>query len=529
MTLVEGHPGASTTQMPSRGLHFPGVHATSHPDKPAVIMGSAGTVVTFAKLDASANRIARVFRSIGLSVQDNVAVWMENRSELIEVAWGAHYAGLYYTLISTRLTAAEAAYIVRDSGATVIVISEGIPEVNVAALREACPDVRVLGVGISGESLGGLIARQSSEPLEDAVEGTDLLYSSGTTGRPKGIKRKFTGLPIGTTTVIGSLAEVVIGLGEDSVYLSPSPLYHAAPLRWSMDAMALGATVVIMEHFDAELTLQLIERHRVTHAQFVPTMLGRMVKLPSEVRAKHDLSSLKAVVHAAAPCPASVKHAILDWWGPIVHEYYAGTEGAGLCWIGPQDWLSHPGSVGRPLMGKVRIVGDDGLERPVGEEGMIFFSDGNEFAYHNDPDRTAAAHNELGWSTMGDVGRVNADGFLYLTDRASNMIITGGVNVYPQEAENLLTGHQKVLDVAVFGVPNEDFGEEVKAVVQPVPDIAGTPELAAELLAFCRANLADIKCPRSVDFRGTLPREPTGKLLKRLLRDEYWAARDTRI
>ena len=313
------------------------------------------------------------------------------------------------------------------------------------------------------------------------------------------------------------------------VYLSPAPLYHAAPLRFCMSVHQVGGTVIVMERFDPEEALALIQRYQVTHSQVVPTMFVRMLKLPDEVRARYDVSSLAGVVHAAAPCPVALKEQMIEWWGPIIHEYYAGTEGNGFVYCNSEDWLAHKGTVGKAIAGEIHIVDEDGEEVPVGQEGTIYFGGGTEFEYHNDPKKTAESRNDKGWSTLGDVGRLDEDGFLYLTDRKSYMIITGGVNVYPQEAENILAMHPKVLDVAVIGVPNEDFGEEVKAVVQPMDMAEAGPDLERELIAYCREHLADVKCPRSVDFTDELPRHPTGKLYKRLLRDKYWEGRDSRI
>jgi acyl-CoA synthetase (AMP-forming)/AMP-acid ligase II len=316
------------------------------------------------------------------------------------------------------------------------------------------------------------------------------------------------------------------------VYLSPAPLYHAAPLRFVVGTMRIGGTAVIMEHFDAEQALALIEKYKATHSQWVPTMFIRMLKLPEETRARYDVSSMQVAIHAAAPCPVTVKTQMIEWWGPVLHEYYAGTEGNGFVYTNSIDWLAHPGTVGKALLGTVHIVGDDGNDLPAGEPGTIYFEGGTTFEYHNDPDKTASSRDGHGWSTLGDVGYLDDDGYLYLTDRKAYMIISGGVNIYPQEAENVLVTHPAVLDVAVFGIPNEDFGEEVKAVVQPVQmpaDDAATAQLERELIAFCREHLADIKCPRSIDFRTELPRHPTGKLYKRLLKDEYWAGHATRL
>jgi len=514
------------------GPFYPGAHCAETPDKPAVVLAGTAEQLTFAQLDGSAHAIALALCDLGLGVRDHVCVWMENRLEFLQVAWATHYAGLNYTFLSTRLTPDEAAYIIGDSGAGVVVVSDGIEGDRLAATRDLVgADVQFVAIGSSATDplLLELAAKHAGERLVDPVEGSDLTYSSGTTGRPKGVLRPFTGQPLGTTLVPGRMGKAFLGMGADTVYLSPAPMYHTAPLRWSMDVIALGGTAVVLDKFDAEGVLAAIERYRVTHAQFVPTMFTRLLRLPEEVRARYDVSSLRAVVHAAAPCPRPVKQAMLDWWGPVVHEYYGGTEAAGLCWVTPQEWLARPGTVGRAVLGRVEIVGPDGGILGPGEDGLVYFADGNSFSYHNDPSKTAEAVRGDGASTMGDIGHLDAEGYLFLTDRATNMIITGGVNVYPQEAENLLVTHPSVADVAVIGVPHPEFGEEVKAIVQPADGVQPGPELEKELIAFCRESLADLKCPRSVDFRSDLPREPTGKLLKRLLRDEYWAAAGARI
>ena len=370
---------------------------------------------------------------------------------------------------------------------------------------------------------------QPKTPIADETSGTDLLYSSGTTGRPKGVKTQLTGLAISDPGSLIAVTQHLFGFNKDMVYLSPAPLYHAAPLRYCMSVGRFGGTVVVMEHFDPEQYLALVERYKVTHTQLVPTMFVRMLKMPEEARARHDLSSLQVAIHAAAPCPIDVKHKMIDWWGPIIHEYYAGTEGNGFVYCNSADWLAHPGTVGRAVLGVPHIVGEDGEDVPAGEEGVIYFEGGPEFQYHNAPEKTAESRNAKGWSTLGDVGKLDKDGFLYLTDRKAFMIISGGVNIYPQETENVLIGHPKVADVAVVGVPNEDFGEEVKAVVQPADWADANDETAAELMAYARAHLSHIKCPRSIDFMKELPRHPTGKLYKRLIRDQYWGKRDSRI
>jgi long-chain acyl-CoA synthetase len=368
------------------------------------------------------------------------------------------------------------------------------------------------------------IAGQPSTPPSDECEGNWMFYSSGTTGRPKGIRPPAVGQPIGGASSFAMLVKHLYGGGEDTVYLSPAPLYHAAPAGWTTTMHRLGGTAVVMDRFDPVRVLELIEEHRVTHAQFVPTHLIRLLKLPEEDRNRFDLSSLRVVVHAAAPCPPEVKRAALEWLGPVIYEYYSGSEGAGFCAIGPEEWLAHPGSVGRSLLGAAHILGPDGEELPVGEEGQVWFETASRFEYHGDPAKTAAAYNERGWSTLGDIGRVDDEGYLYLTDRVSNMIISGGVNVYPREAEDVLVVHPAVADVVVIGVPDADLGETVRAVVQAAPGSEPGDALGAELIEHCRGEIAHFKCPTSVVFLDELPRLPTGKLAKRMLPPEVLGA-----
>ncbi len=513
-------------------LEYPGRWALEAPDRPAIVMHGSGEVMTFAELDAEANRIANLFRSLGLQPGDHMAFCLENRIEFLALAWGAHYAGLYYTAISSRLTSDEVSYIVDDCGARVFVTSPYKADV-VEAVTAATPGVEAR-FSIGGPlpdhaSFEDAVASQSADPFRGAVEGQDMLYSSGTTGRPKGVKTPLTGEPLGRANSITLMARFLFSAEEGQVYLSPAPLYHSAPLRFCLGYQRLGYTVVVMEKFDPETALEAIQAHRAHTSQWVPTMFVRMLKLPEEVRARYDTSSLVSAIHAAAPCPVEVKSRMIDWWGPVLHEYYAGTEGNGVTYINSEDWLDHPGSVGRAVLGELVIVDDEGNELPVGEEGAIYFRGDARFEYHNDPEKTAGSRLGGNLSTLGDVGRLDPDGFLYLTDRKAYMIISGGVNIYPQEAENVLTMHPAVFDVAVIGVPNDEFGEEVKAVVQPVDPSAAGEDLARELIAFCRSQLADVKCPRSVDFRNELPRHPTGKLYKRLLKDEYWQGHQARI
>jgi acyl-CoA synthetase (AMP-forming)/AMP-acid ligase II len=508
---------------------YPGAH---DPQSPAIVMAGDGTTVTYGELDANANRIHHLLRSWGVAAQDHVALVIENRPAFFDVAWGAHYAGTYYTAISTRLTAEEIAYIVTDCDAKVVFLSATYADVA-QDVREACPQVEhwvAVGGAIAGyEPLDELLAAQPATPVEEQrLAGKDMLYSSGTTGRPKGIRPVDLTVPLEEAPIIvtGILANM-FGVGAEDVYLSPAPLYHAAPLRFCMSHHQLGAKVVVQERFDEAEVLELIDAHGVTVAQFVPTMFVRMLRLPEDVRAAADVSRLKLVLHAAAPCPPDVKAAMLDWFGDVIHEYYASTEGCGLTWVRPEEWRSKPGTVGKALIGVVHIVDDEGNELGPGETGSVSFSDGPQFEYHKDPEKTAGAYDERGWASFGDFGHVDEDGFLFLTDRKSFMIISGGVNIYPQESEDALLSHPKVADAAVFGIPHPEWGEEVKAVVQPVEmpaDDAAAAALEAELLAHLHGRMAKNKCPRTIDFRPELPRHDTGKLYKRQLKEEYAAA-----
>lgn len=515
----------------------PGVHARERPDRIAHRMARGADTVTYAELDARSNRLARLLRRAGLQPGDHIALFSENHPRYFEVVWAALRSGLYVTPINSYLTAGEAAYIVEDCGASALIASAGRGDVaaELADRVAHLVPVRLAWDGVlSGyEAYEDAVAGESPEPLAEQPRGDFMFYSSGTTGRPKGIERPLSGRSIDDQPALGQLLESAGILHRDAVYLSPAPLYHAAPLAYCIAVQALGGTVIVMERFDPVEALELIERHRVTHSQWVPTMFIRMLKLPPEVRNRYDLSSMEVAIHAAAPCPVPVKQAMLDWWGPIIHEYYAGSEGNGSTWVTPEEWLAHPGTVGRPRTA-VHICDDEGNELGPGEAGTIYFEAPDPsllFRYHNDPDKTAASRHPVHetWTTLGDIGYVDTDGYLYLTDRKAFMIISGGVNIYPQEVEDVLVSHPAVLDVAVFGVPDPEMGESVKAVVQPAPGVTPGPELERELIAWCRERLAHYKCPRSVDFLDELPRLPTGKLYKRLLRDRYWGRADTTI
>ena len=499
-------------------------HAKERPDHPAIVMAGSGETVSYAQMEATANRIAHWLRSEGVTSEDSFALLMENNAHYIQIAWGAQRTGATIVPISTHLTAEEIAYILEDSGAKLLITSRRFDGV-LEGVTKALPDLPVWRVGDEGEAdFVALVARQPDTLIDDPTPGLDMLYSSGTTGRPKGIRNTtphdpdFT-VPHPFLMVVHNL----FGVPADgsAVYLSPGPLYHAAPFRWALAIHRLGGTVVVMEKFDAEGALAAIERHGVTVSQWVPTHFVRMLKLPEEVRNRYDLSSHRIAIHAAAPCPVEVKRAMMDWWGPIIYEYYAGSEGNGMVMATPEEWLAHPGTVGKPIMGTPHVCGPEGEELALGETGTIFFESDLSFAYHNDEEKTADARLPNGWSTLGDIGHLDEDGFLYLTDRKSHMIISGGVNIYPQEVENLLITHDKVMDAAVIGAPDDEMGERVVAVVQPVDMDEAGPALEAELFAFLERELARLKLPREWDFRAELPREANGKLYKRKLRDEY--------
>ena len=509
----------------------PATHAKTHPDRAAYIMAGTGETVTYKQLDERSNQGAQLFRSLGLVTGDVIAILMDNSPRFFEIAWAAQRCGLYYACVSSKLTSGEIDYIMKDCAAKLLVTSAGVGPV-IDELPPLLPGVRLYMVGdvhAPYESFEAAREKMPATPVADEAAGRDMLYSSGTTGRPKGIKPPLTGGPIDEPGGVANLAAGLFGFKSDSIYISPAPLYHAAPLRWCMAVHQLGGTVIVMEKFDPEAMLALIETYKVDVGQFVPTHFVRMLKLPEEVRTKYDVSSMRSAVHAAAPCPVPVKEQMLAWWGPVIHEYYAGSEGNGFCYVGPQDWLTHKGTVGRAILGEAKIVGEDGEELPPRSEGTVYFAGGAPLTYHNAPDKIAENTNKQGWTTLGDVGWLDEEGFLYLTDRKSFMIISGGVNIYPQELENLLITHPKVADAAVVGAPHEEMGEQVAAVIQPMNWDEAGDALKDELMAFCRANLSHVKSPRILDFMQELPRHPTGKLYKRLIRDAYWGKEGSKI
>ena len=500
---------------------YPGYHHQVRPDKTACMMAGTGESVTYAELDCLSNQAAHLFRHLGLNPGDGITILLPNVIQYLQIVWAAQRSGLYYTPISVLFQKDEIEYIVNNSDARLLITNgELVSRVDTGNLA-----ARVLLL----EDWEELTQDLPVIPVPDEREGAEMIYSSGTTGKPKGVRLPLTHAEPGT---ISSLVETRIklhGMDSNVRYLSTAPLYHSAPIRYNLMVTRLGGTSIIMEKFDAETALSLIQEHGITHCQWVPTMFVRLLQLPEEVRRSYDTSTMKYAIHAAAPCPVAVKEQMIDWWGPTLYEYYSGTEANGQTTITTEQWLRHKGSVGKAIHGEIHILDEDGNELPTNETGIIYFANGSDFSYYKDPEKTRQAKVKQGWSTLGDIGYLDEDGYLYLKDRLSFMIISGGVNIYPQEIEDLLITHQAVYDVAVFGVPNAEFGEEVKAVVQLIDPEKASGAIATSLISFCRARLSHAKCPRSIDFIAELPRHPNGKLLKGRLRDNYWQDHDSRL
>ncbi|MDH3047313.1 AMP-binding protein [Gordonia alkanivorans] len=483
-------------------------------DKPAVVMGETGESLSYVELEAASNRIAHVFADLGLSVGDHIAILMENRLEMLPVVWAAQRSGLYFTPVNWHLTPDEAVYIVDNCDAAVMISTPLLDDLARECISRASREITLLSVG---GSLDELAANASPAPRPEEVEGIYMFYSSGTTGRPKGILPALSRDPFGTGLAIEHTMAGAFGFGRDTVYLSPGPLYHAAPLGWTVGTIRNGGTAILMERFDAERALSLIQRHAVTAAQFVPTMFVRMLKLDDRVRASYDVSSLRIVIHAGAPCAIDVKRKMIDWLGPILVEFYSGSEGTGFFMVDSQTWLQRPGTVGKAILGTVHIADDEGTELPTGDTGIVWFGDVKRFAYHGDPAKTASVWNDKGWNTLGDLGHVDDEGYLYLSDRRTDLIISGGVNIYPREVEEALILHPAVDDIVVIGAADEEFGQRVHAFVQPAPSAAGRPDLEVELSSYARERLAGFKVPRGWTFIAEVPRLPSGKVLRRNL------------
>ncbi len=494
------------------------------PEKPAIIFPQSGIIESFAALDAGASRLAQALIGHGLEAGAMIAVLLENRPEIFEIAWAARRVGLYYAMLNTHLKPRELGYLIEDSEARLLITSRALLAAVPGEIRRRLTVVVVDGAaGAAETSLAALVAPFSATaPLPERPIGREFLYSSGTSGRPKGIRFPLLAADQRGVTQPGEkLLDHTLRFGPESVYLSPAPLYHAAPHVYSLHSQARGVSVVALDKFDPESALAAIARYRVTHSQWVPTMFIRMLALPETVRMRYDLASHRRAVHAAAPCPIHVKEKMIAWWGPILVEYYAGSERIGTTLIESEEWLAHKGAVGRPIYGKLHILDEDGKALPPGEVGGIWFEGTGGFAYHKDPEKTAAAYNARGFASYGDLGWLDEEGYLYLSDRRSDLILSGGSNVYPAEIESVLLEHPLIADAGVVGLADPDLGEIVLAVVQPVaaPERIGlTPEA---VIAFCRERMASLKCPRAVVFAENLPRTPTGKLLRRELKEKF--------
>lgn len=494
---------------------------SDHPkDKIAYTMLPSREEIRYGELEQFSCQGAQLFRHLGLVHGAGIAIWLPNHSEFLKITWAAQRSGIYYTPISTFFKSQEVEYILENSDAQILITNRELlsrlkrsPSIKTLIIDEDAP---------KSDSWQKLRATMSTEPLADEVEGSEMIYSSGTTGQPKGVRFPLSGSAYGTLSATFKTRIEMHDISAETRYLSTAPMYHSAPLRYNMIVTRMGGSAFIMDKFDAEQSLKAIDEHRITHSQWVPTMFVRLLKLPIETKALFKTDSLRFVIHAAAPCPVEVKRKMLEWFGPVIYEYYSGTEANGFTAINPQEWLEHPGSVGRAVQGEIHILDENHNPLPEGTTGTIYFAKGNDFSYYKDPEKTKGAKTQDGKSTLGDVGYVDKEGYLYLQDRKSFMIISGGVNIYPQEIEDLLIGHPAVDDVAVFGIPNDEFGEEVKAVVQANSRRSNQDDLQSELIEYCRANLSPIKCPKSIDFTEAMPRHPTGKLYKQALKDQYW-------
>ena len=510
------------------GFH-PSCHARTNPDGLALVIADTGETLTYRELDDGSNRVAQLLRSHGLKPGDKIGIMMRNSPDFPIVYWGATRCGCMVTLLSTHLKPEEAAYILNDSGSRLLVLSASLGETPRRLAAESASLIPGIdAVFYSGsepiegaQSLSDALATMPAQPVEGEISGFHMIYSSGTTGRPKGIVLPFTPGPIDEFNALEGYMPLYSEF-DRLIYFNAGPLYHGAPLSCMTIAQRLGGTFVTQAKFDAEGVLAAIQKYRVNAAQFVPTMFVRLLALPDEVRGTYDLSSLQLAMHAAAPCPVEIKRRMIAWWGPIIFEYYGSTEGVGATAINSEEWLKKPGSVGKTSLGPIHICDEEGNVLPPGESGLIYFEalPGRGIKYLNDEKKTKGASHPVhpDWLTVGDIGKLDEDGYLFLTDRKDFMIISGGVNIYPQAIEDCLIVHPKVLDAAVIGVANPEYGEEVKAIIQPKRWEDAGPDLEAELRDWVGTRISKVTWPKSYEFVEELPRIPSGKLAKHELR-----------
>lgn len=504
-------------------MYHPIQFSQSQAQTPAYILADSGEEITYKTLAERICKGSQLFRSLNINHGDHIAILMENNSWYLSVIWAAQSAGLYYTCISTSLSAEELEFILNDCKARLLITSpkasQRLPQTHKLPFLEYRLMVQGLYEGF--ESYEFLLEQQKNQLVSEACEGRQMLYSSGTTGRPKGVLLPLSGRKIGEADPFSEFMKSQFHFGPATMHYIPTPLYHAAPMVYCLAATRSGGTVVISEKFNELEVLSILEKYQISHTQWVPTMFVKLLKLPEELRAKFDPSHLKMVMHGAAPCPIPIKEAMISWWGPVLEEYYSGSEGCGVSVVSSEEWLQKKGTVGKPIIGTPHIVDEDGNELATGEIGNIYWEGGEDFSYNNDPAKTQKAYLPNGWSTYGDIGYLDKDGYLFLVDRQNDLMIIGGVNVYPQEAEDLLISHELVRDAAVFGIPHPEYGEEVKAIVQLLNQDQLRPDLETQLIEYCRQKLAKVKCPRSVEFRDYIPRTASGKLLRRILKEEY--------
>jgi long-chain acyl-CoA synthetase len=501
----------------------PFAETRDNPDKPAIIVGEEA--MSYRDLDIGSRAAAASLRRCGLALGDVVAILAPNGAAFFVAAWAAQRSGLYYTPIGRHLKPAEIAYILSDSGAKALFVESSLAGLAAEALQELPPAATPSCFGLGGliEGTATIDDHASGDADGEDVEGGDLLYTSGTTGRPKGVKRPLDFGPLGTDTRRVSRLRDLFEMGTDTVFYTPAPIYHAAPLRFAMTVLRMGATLVIDRKFDPATALATIAQRGATHSQWVPTMFVRLLQLPESQRAAFQAPAHRKAIHSGAPCSASVKRAMIGWWGPILHEYYSGTESAGFTHATSEEWLRFPGTVGKPWGCAIHILSGSGAELGAGRIGDVYFEGRAGLRYHNDEAKTREAHSAQGWTTMGDIGFVNEEGYLFLCDRKNFVIVSGGVNIYPREIEDVLEDHPDVLEAAVFGLPDDEFGESVQAVVQLRDAARAGPELAQALHEHVRERLARYKAPKRLAFEADLPRLPNGKLEKHRLRQDYRA------
>jgi long-chain acyl-CoA synthetase len=511
-------------------MTHPRSYVDTQPDHPAIIFADSGKTLTYRELVDRADRVAALFAAQGLVEGDTVAFLLENQITYPELLWGAKNSGIRYVCVSTHLNPADTAYLISDCGAKLLVVSQDQYKLACDAIDQlsVVPILLIIGEALSPfQSYDDLLATMEPVHLLGRRRGPSMLYSSGTTGRPKGVKTAIPDSSPETPPARFGMLVKQYGFSKATVFVNSGPFYHSAPNRFMMSVLRAGGTVIGFSKFDSAEVLAAIERYRVTHGFFVPTMFKRMLDYRERELPAVDLQTMQCAIHAAAPCPVEIKKRMIEWWGPVIEELYAGTEAFGHTFISSKEWLMRPGSVGKPAPGcEIKIVDTSGQRLPPGQPGRIMMANGLRISYHGDIDKSAALYDSEGFASLGDIGFLDQEGYLFLTDRESHMIIAGGVNIYPQEAESVIGLHPYVSDVAVIGIPDDDMGEAVHGIVELMPNLKAGDDIADQIISFCCENLSLHKCPRTITFIDVLPRSPAGKLLKQELRRPYWGDTD---